>query len=163
MRTIHHTTHKIMDGNRSCYWVDTMILRECRLRVWWVQLEHRTWIGIRLSDWHEWSTRLQSSGWTRSWSAEGFSRSERMRLQEEVENLGHRVLFYPFHCELNFIERQSTGVERNGLPGKTVRIAFRRSCHSLIHPWVLQISATCNWCLFRKDKIWNRRVKADCI
>ena len=28
------------------------------------------------------------------------------RLQEEVEALGHRVLFYPkFHCELNFIER----------------------------------------------------------
>ena len=27
-------------------------------------------------------------------------------LQEEVEALGHRVLFYPkFHCELNFIER----------------------------------------------------------
>ena len=25
---------------------------------------------------------------------------------EEVEALGHRVLFYPnFHCELNFIER----------------------------------------------------------
>jgi hypothetical protein len=33
------------------------------------------------------------------------------RLQEEVENLAYRVLFYPFHCELNFIERQSTGVE----------------------------------------------------
>ena len=28
------------------------------------------------------------------------------RPQEEVEALGHRVLFYPkFHCELNFIER----------------------------------------------------------
>jgi hypothetical protein len=28
------------------------------------------------------------------------------RLQEEVENLGHRILFYiKFHCELNFIER----------------------------------------------------------
>ena len=32
--------------------------------------------------------------------------NQKGRLQEEVENLGHRVLFYPkFHCELNFIER----------------------------------------------------------
>ena len=29
MRTIHHTTHKIMDGNRNCYWVDTMIRKDC--------------------------------------------------------------------------------------------------------------------------------------
>ena len=37
--------------------------------------------------------------------AEGFS-GQKGRLQEEVEALGHRVLFYPkFHCELNFIER----------------------------------------------------------
>jgi hypothetical protein len=33
-------------------------------------------------------------------------RDQKGRLQEEVENLGHRVIFYPkFHCELNFIER----------------------------------------------------------
>jgi len=38
--------------------------------------------------------------------AEKDFRNQKGRLQEEVENLGHRVLFYPkFHCELNFIER----------------------------------------------------------
>ncbi len=38
--------------------------------------------------------------------AEKDFRDQKGRLQEEVENLGHRVLFYPkFHCELNFIER----------------------------------------------------------
>lgn len=38
--------------------------------------------------------------------AERDFRDQRGRLQEEVEALGHRVLFYPkFHCELNFIER----------------------------------------------------------
>ena len=40
-------------------------------------------------------------------------------LQEEVEALGHRVLFYPeFHCELNSIERYC--VEEDGLPRKIV-------------------------------------------
>ena len=38
--------------------------------------------------------------------AERDFRDQKGRLQEEVEALGHRVLFYPkFHCELNFIER----------------------------------------------------------
>ena len=38
--------------------------------------------------------------------AEKDFRNQRGRPQEEVENLGHRVLFYPkFHCELNWIER----------------------------------------------------------
>jgi len=38
--------------------------------------------------------------------AEKDFRDQKGRLQEEVEKLGHRVLFYPkFHCELNFIER----------------------------------------------------------
>lgn len=32
--------------------------------------------------------------------------SQKGSLQEEIEALGHRVIFYPkFHCELNFIER----------------------------------------------------------
>ena len=38
--------------------------------------------------------------------AEKDFRDQKGRLQEEVEKLGHLVLFYPkFHCELNFIER----------------------------------------------------------
>ena len=38
--------------------------------------------------------------------AERDFQDQKGRLQEEVEALGHRVLFYPkFHCELNFIER----------------------------------------------------------
>ena len=38
--------------------------------------------------------------------AERDFRDQKGRLQEEVETLGHRILFYPkFHCELNFIER----------------------------------------------------------
>ena len=38
--------------------------------------------------------------------AEKDFRDQKGRLQEEIENLGHQVLFYPkFHCELNFIER----------------------------------------------------------
>ena len=37
--------------------------------------------------------------------AERDFQDQKGRLQEEVEALGHRVLFYPkFHCELNFIE-----------------------------------------------------------
>ena len=44
------------------------------------------------------------------------------RLQEEVENLGHRVLFYPkFHCELNFIRTLLlVSSELVGMPGKIV-------------------------------------------
>jgi hypothetical protein len=39
-------------------------------------------------------------------AAEKDFRDQTGRLQEEVEKLGHQVLFYPkFHCELNFIER----------------------------------------------------------
>ena len=38
--------------------------------------------------------------------AERDFKDQKGRLQEEVEALGHRVLFYAkFHCELNFIER----------------------------------------------------------
>ena len=38
--------------------------------------------------------------------AEKDFRDQKGHLQEEVANLGHRVLFYPkFHCELNPIER----------------------------------------------------------
>ena len=38
--------------------------------------------------------------------AEKDFQNQKGRLQEEIENLGHRVLFYPkFHCKLNFIER----------------------------------------------------------
>lgn len=38
--------------------------------------------------------------------AEQDFQQQKGRLQEEVEKLGHRVIFYPkFHCELNFIER----------------------------------------------------------
>ena len=38
--------------------------------------------------------------------AERDFKDQKGRLQEEVEALGHRVLFYSkFHCELNFIER----------------------------------------------------------
>ena len=38
--------------------------------------------------------------------AERDFQDQKGRLQEEVEALGHRVLFYPkFHCKLNFIER----------------------------------------------------------
>ena len=38
--------------------------------------------------------------------AERDFRDQKGRLQEEVEALGYRILFYPkFHCELNFIER----------------------------------------------------------
>ena len=38
--------------------------------------------------------------------AERDFQDQKGRLQEEVEVLGYRVLFYPkFHCELNFIER----------------------------------------------------------
>lgn len=38
-------------------------------------------------------------------AAEPDFRAQKCRLQEEIEQLNHRVLFYPkFHCELNFIE-----------------------------------------------------------
>ena len=45
-------------------------------------------------------------------------RDRKGRLQE-VEALGHRVLFYlKFHCELNL--SNTTGAEQNGLQGKIV-------------------------------------------
>ena len=47
-------------------------------------------------------------GWCarRVLEAERDFQDQKGRLQEEVEALGHRVLFYPkFHCKLNFIER----------------------------------------------------------
>ena len=38
--------------------------------------------------------------------AEMYFQDQKGRLEEEVEALGHHVLFYPkFHCELSFIER----------------------------------------------------------
>ena len=58
--------------------------------------------------------------------AERDFQDQKGRLQEEVEALGHRVLFYPkFHCELNLLS--ATGAEQNGLQEKTVGSTLKHS------------------------------------
>ena len=45
-------------------------------------------------------------------SAQKDFQEQKGRLQEEVNAVGHEIIFYPkFHCELNFIERYWSGVK----------------------------------------------------
>ena len=58
--------------------------------------------------------------------AESDFQDQKGRLQEDVEALGHHVLFYPSSIVSSILSSaQTTGVEQNGLQGKTADITLK--------------------------------------
>jgi len=70
--------------------------------------------------------------WLRSQSASEEPAAQKEWLNEEVEKLGHSVIFYPkYHCELNVIENFGVGLSQ-----VIARIALR-SCFRFMNAYRL--------------------------